>query len=267
MANDTPRDPDTSPSEEPTRPREPSRRAARREAPPERRSADPYDPAAHEPAALRRISWGAVFAGGVVALVLQFALGLLGLGIGFIAFDPADPDGGFAVGAGIWLAVSTIVALFLGGMAAGRLAGMPRREDSMLHGVVMWGLVTLFALLFMTTAVGQVLSVAFGAVGQGVTMMAEEQDMQDATAREMMVDVLATYGDMDREEARQTLEEYEQEVAEADEEAIAEDVTETTARAAIWGFVAMALGAIAAAGGGAVGMPRDLPASAAMRRE
>lgn len=39
-------------------------------------------------AAFKRISWGAVFAGLVVALVVQFILSLLGIGIGFGAMDP-----------------------------------------------------------------------------------------------------------------------------------------------------------------------------------
>src|SRR3546814_12380301 len=36
------------------------------------------------PAALKRISWGAIFAGVVLAMSLQLVLGLLGLGIGQI---------------------------------------------------------------------------------------------------------------------------------------------------------------------------------------
>ena len=38
----------------------------------------------------RRISWGAVFAGALVALVVQLALSLLGLGIGMGTVDPLE---------------------------------------------------------------------------------------------------------------------------------------------------------------------------------
>lgn len=124
-------------------------------------------------ATVRRISWGAIFAGAVIALVTQLGLNLLGASIGFGAIDPAteaNPFSGLGLGTGIWLAVSSIIALFLGGFVASHLADVLRRLDGILHGVVTWGLVTLLTFYLMTTALGQVLSSAAGVLGQGLEL-------------------------------------------------------------------------------------------------
>lgn len=131
----------------------------------------PTDPPPRGAAAIRRVAWGAIFAGAVVAIVVQLGLSLMGLGLGFGAFDPAtdgDTLSGLGIGAGIWLLVSTIVALFTGGYVAGRMAGLPRRPDGLLHGIVSWAVVTLLTFYLMTSAVGTLLSSAVGFVGQGL---------------------------------------------------------------------------------------------------
>src|SRR5687767_3683175 len=77
---------------------------------------------------LNKVSWGAVFAGVVVMLVTQLILNLLGIGIGAATLDPAagaaeNPSASsFSIGAGLWFALSGILASLAGGYAAGRLA-------------------------------------------------------------------------------------------------------------------------------------------------
>ena len=44
---------------------------------------------------LNKVNWGAIFAGAVIALVIQFLLSLLGVGIGAATLDPStgnNPD-------------------------------------------------------------------------------------------------------------------------------------------------------------------------------
>ena len=135
-------------------------------------------------AAIKRVSWGAIFAGALVAVVTGFVLNLLGLGVGLQAFDPAsDPDtlSGFGIGQGIWAIVSSLVSLFAGGWVAGRLAGMPRTVDGAIHGVVVWALTTLLTLYLLTSGIGQIVSgvtgligSGLGAVGQGVAAAAPQ---------------------------------------------------------------------------------------------
>jgi hypothetical protein len=120
----------------------------------------------------KRISWGAVFAGALLALVAQLSLSLLGLGIGLSTVDPMqeqNPVSGLGTGAIIWYGISTLVALYLGGMVAGRLAGAPRRTDGLLHGLLSWGLVTLFTFYLLTTTVGGIISGVGGVAGRALT--------------------------------------------------------------------------------------------------
>src|SRR3546814_18266899 len=75
------------------------------------------------PAALKRISWGAIFAGVVVAMSLQLVLGLLGLGIGLATIDPAteqNPFGRLGTGAGLWWPATGPLSPFPGVTAAPR---------------------------------------------------------------------------------------------------------------------------------------------------
>jgi hypothetical protein len=124
------------------------------------------------PAAVRRISWGAIFAGTVIAMVVQALLGMLGVGVGATTINPASqgsPSGQTLsmVAAGWWV-VSSLIAVFLGGMVAGRLAGMPRRQDGVLHGIVTWGFSTLVLFWLLTTAVSGLVGGAMSIVGQTI---------------------------------------------------------------------------------------------------
>jgi len=80
---------------------------------------------------IRRVSWGAVFAGVVMSLATQLLLAMLGLGIGLEILDPRSGETPTAAqlgsGTGIWWTVTGLIALLVGGWAAGRLASVPRR--------------------------------------------------------------------------------------------------------------------------------------------
>ena len=110
-----------------------------------------------------RLSWGAIFAGAVIATALQMVLTTLGIAIGLAAFDPGQGDraSSLGIGAAIWFAVVAIVSLFVGGLTTGRLAGVLTRGDGRLHGVVLWSLSTLLALYFASIGVGRVLGGVF----------------------------------------------------------------------------------------------------------
>jgi len=321
------------------------------------------------PETIKRISWGAILAGTVVALVIQLALGLLGLAIGLGIIDPAteqDPLSGLGIGAGIWLAISSLIALFAGGWTAGRLAGIPRSLDGILHGVVTWGLVTLLTFYLMTTAVGQLVSGAAGIIGegfslagqglaavapevadtvqqaleeQGITLESIKEEAQEllqqtgkpelqpealedqaeqavgeateatrediatspgdtgedlsqildrmlsqagetieAADREAAVNVLVARTEMNREEAQQTVDRWIQQYQQATQQfqelqaeakqtavEISDKAAENLSQAALWAFIALVVGAIAAAIGGRIGIPKDLVTNVAMR--
>jgi len=122
-------------------------------------------------AVVRRISWGAVFAGLVIVMVTQLTLGILGIGIGLSAVNLQDnqPDQAVQIGALVWLVFTALVSLFLGGHVAARLAGVPRREDSCWHGILTWSAQTIATVLLLTTAVGGALGGMMGLLGQGMS--------------------------------------------------------------------------------------------------
>ena len=104
-----------------------------------------------------RLKWGAVFAGLVVALALQVVLTLLGTAIGLSAVGPGTSARGIGIGAGIWMIVTALIALYVGGLTTGYLAGVLTRGNGALHGVLMWGLSTLLAAYLLASGVGSLL--------------------------------------------------------------------------------------------------------------
>ncbi len=116
-----------------------------------------------------RLSWGAAFAGVVIAVAVQLVLGILGTGIGLSMVDPVEgttPGAtGFGIGAGIYWLITTILALGLGGYAAARVSGVTERFDALVHGLVVWGVTLILTLYLLTSAVGGIIGGAFRTVG------------------------------------------------------------------------------------------------------
>jgi len=94
------------------------------------------------PSLLPRVSWGAVFAGAVVAVAIGLMLNALGAGVGAAMVDAAARDtpsaGSFGIGAAIWLLVSNLIGLGIGGYVAARLSGNADETDATLHGMAVW---------------------------------------------------------------------------------------------------------------------------------
>lgn len=228
---------------------------------------------------LRRISWGAIFAGLIVAIMVSLILSLLGLAIGAATVNPmseANPMSGLGIGAVIWLSITTLIAYFAGGCVAGRLAGVGRRADAMLHGVVTWGLATIVTLFVFTSAVGGLLggtaNLLSGVAGTTIAPRAEQvatsSDPSEAMKNQMK-QLLQAAGQSPAE-AEQAVETWAQRIqqgeitepAGAETERAVREAGETmatgTSRAAWGAFIALILGALAAAFGGRAGIPREL---------
>jgi hypothetical protein len=117
----------------------------------------------------RPVSWRAVLAGVVMALVVQILLAVLGGAIGLAFIDPTEtgnPDAGvMGIVAIIWWTLSGIIAAWAGGVTAGRLCGRPATGTAAWHGLVAWAATTLILFYLLTTAVGSIVGGAFGLVG------------------------------------------------------------------------------------------------------
>lgn len=133
---------------------------------------------------VKRIAWPAVLGGVALALAVQLLLSLLGLAIGASTIDPLkeqNPMSGLASGTGIWFAISMMISLYAGGWVAGRLAGLNRRLESSLHGVLTWAFTALIAFYFVNAMLTSAISGMAGlvksgasAVGQGISSVAPQ---------------------------------------------------------------------------------------------
>ena len=113
--------------------------------------------------ALKRISWPAVFAGVILAMVIQLLLTLLGAAVGLGTLDPMQANGTpeastFGTSAGLWWVASSLISLFIAGSVASHLADVPTKVDGMLHGLLAWGLATLIATWLVTSTLGAVVA-------------------------------------------------------------------------------------------------------------
>ncbi len=105
------------------------------------------------------LSWGAIFAGVVIALSIETLFNLLGLALGFSVFTP-DVNNVTNIGMGsmLWLAITGIISMFFGGWVAGKSAGFGIYVSGVLHGIVAWGVTTLVIFILTATAAGAVIT-------------------------------------------------------------------------------------------------------------
>ena len=117
---------------------------------------------------LKRISWSAVFAGVIAALIVHILLGLLGTAIGASVIDPQqerNPLEHIGTGALIWTGVSMLIAIIAGGYVAGRLA----QREGALHGLLMFGVSTLITLWLAFSLATGIIGGAFNILGAGAS--------------------------------------------------------------------------------------------------
>ena len=121
---------------------------------------------------LNEVSWGAIFAGVVVALVTQVLLSMLGAGIGIATLDPGSGDNPaastFSIVAGIWYLLSGIISAFVGGYIAARMSGKTVATTGALHGLTTWAFTTLLVLYLLTSTVGALVGGAFSGVASAI---------------------------------------------------------------------------------------------------
>ncbi len=278
-----------------------------------------------------RVSWGAVLAGVMVALVTQLILNLIGIGIGAASFDPtsnANPSGStFSVEAGIWWALSGILAALAGGYTAGRLSGRPTETSAPWHGLTVWAVTTLLVFYLLSTSVGAIIGGAFRTLGtvaggaaqtlgstaqrtaQVAPALARSSDpfasidqsirsasggtdpaaLRDAAtaavraavtsdpagqeaARERAVQALAKAQNIPVDQARTQVAEFEQQYrqivdqAKQQATAAAEATSTAVSRGALFGAIALILGALAGWFGGRMGAIDPSERSAPLRR-
>ncbi len=121
---------------------------------------------------LNEVSWGAIFAGAVTALVTQVIVNLVGVGVGLASVGTIAADNPSAstvsMGAGIWFVASGIVASLAGGLVAGKMSGKPLPGAAALHGLVSWAVTTLVVLYLLTSAASGIVGGTLGTVSSAL---------------------------------------------------------------------------------------------------
>ncbi len=91
------------------------------------------------------LRWTSVFAGAAVAVALWVVLQLIGMGAGLAAVDLDDSGSLRNVGMGttVWSVIAPLIAMFAGGLVAGRLATTYDPKVGAAHGFVAWAIASL----------------------------------------------------------------------------------------------------------------------------
>ncbi|VXB34428.1 conserved membrane hypothetical protein [Burkholderia sp. 8Y] len=108
---------------------------------------------------LPRLSWGAIIAGVILSMIVYLIMSVLGTAIGASLLSPmSKPDAlhGFGFGSGVWVIVTTVLAVFVGSYYAGRCAPV----IGWLHGLLSWAVMTLLIVYGMTSLITGAVSTA-----------------------------------------------------------------------------------------------------------
>jgi hypothetical protein len=139
------------------------------------------------------VRWSAITAGWVVATGVATLMYVAGLAFGFSVFDPynAAPSAkGIGIGTAIWIVLTWIVSLFLGGMFASWFDGKADQTVGTLHGVAVWGLAITASIVLVALGATQALqggaavatagAAAIGATQRGAAVHAPAAPEEDA---------------------------------------------------------------------------------------
>ncbi|MBD8882315.1 hypothetical protein IHE49_17675 [Rhodanobacter sp. 7MK24] len=108
-----------------------------------------------------RMSWGAVIAGWAIAVGMASLLYIVGLAVGLSVFDPeraANSARGMGIGTAIWMILTWVVSLFLGGMFASWFDGKNDTTMGTMHGVTVWGLAVVMSGLLLSAGIGHAMN-------------------------------------------------------------------------------------------------------------
>jgi hypothetical protein len=108
------------------------------------------------------VRWGPVWAGLLLALSIQLVLGSIGLAVVLTVFDPTAANfiPRAATTLSIWAAVSGLIALFIGGYVAGRMAAVLGFRNGLVQGSLVWALAVVAGMILGAAGVGGLLSMA-----------------------------------------------------------------------------------------------------------
>ncbi|MHB9155446.1 MAG: hypothetical protein ACYC5N_07115 [Endomicrobiales bacterium] len=209
-------------------------------------------------AVVTHVSWKAIFAGAFIAMAIQYALALMGLGIGLATINPASgdvPGTGLGIGAAIWWIIISVVALYFGGWVSSRLAGILSASEAVLHGLVTWALFSLLGLYVMTSTLGAIVGGGLNVIKNAASASGQVAQAVPGVGQQLQQQAQQQQQQLQQQAQQMTPEEKQamQQKAEQQAKETAEKAAQAAAKAA-WGvFIMLVLGGAAAAFGARAG--------------
>jgi hypothetical protein len=201
------------------------------------------------------VRWGPVIAGLFAALATLAALTVLGLAIGLSSYNVGDQASSFGIGAGIWGAISALIAFGIGGWLAGRTAATRGTSSGILNGAMVWFVAVPLLVYMLGSGIGALARTAGSVAGTAASVAAPiAGQAADAAASNPALQATAATGVQGAGQAIQ-----------ATAQALGDQVTpqrvETAANSAgsaAWGtLLSLGLAAAAAIAGGYLGARRQ----------
>lgn len=193
----------------------------------------------------RRTLWGPIMLGVVSAIGLQFIFTVLGMAIGVSAADPAVDESKVrtvSMAAGVWWLITGTIALFVGGLVAGRMSGLPRTVAIKISGAAMWAVVSLFGFAVIWTGAGMA-SAASSPIGivSGSETRSYGRNYDRTNARPATLGTSETANTTSRDDALR------------DNTSRAEEVRQAAQTAAWWSVIGLLVGLGASVAGACIG--------------
>jgi MFS family permease len=206
---------------------------------------------------LPRLSWGAIIAGVILSMIVYLIMSVLGAAIGTSLLSPLskpDPLHGFGFGSGVWIIVTTVLAVFVGSYYAGRCAPVL----GWLHGLLSWAVMMLLIVYGMTSAITGAISTVGSVAATGAQVGAQAgataanqsgggSQILDAAKQQLQAAASAAASAASGPEAEQNARQA------------ADTAARDVARASWFSFAALVVGAIIAIVSGGAGFRHQPP--------
>jgi MFS family permease len=190
---------------------------------------------------LPRLCWGSVIAGVILSSIVYLIMSVLGTAIGASLLSPLsqpNPLHGFGFGSGVWVIITTVLAVFVGSYFAGRCAPVL----GWLHGLLSWAVMTLLIVYGMSSLLAGAVSAAGSVASTGAKVSATAAN-QNGSAGDLM------------NSAKQQV----QAAVASAASAASSPEAQQDARASWFSFAALVVGAIIAAVSGGAGFRHQPP--------
>jgi hypothetical protein len=201
------------------------------------------------------VRWGPVIAGLFAALATLATLTVLGLAIGLSSYNAGDQASSFGIGAGVWGAISALIAFGVGGWLAARTAATRGTGSGILNGAMVWFVAVPLLVYLLGSGIGALARTAGSVAGTAASAAAPiAGQTAGAAANDPALQATAAAGAQGAGQAVQ-----------ATAQAITDQVTPqrvesaaNTAGTAAWGtLLSLGLAAAAAIAGGYLGARRQ----------